>query len=158
MQKRNILRATLALSAFLLLAGPLAAQAPAPAAGAAAGAGTAAKKPAAPVPEPKLTFDREVFSYQPERRRDPFTKLRASSGGPRFDDLVLRGIIYSGDQSLVVLFDAPNKRTYKVHRGQIVGNAKVVQIDPTRVTFTVENFGQSTTEMLELKRKTGGAS
>jgi Tfp pilus assembly protein PilP len=145
MQKRKVLSAALALSAFLLVAQSLAAQAP-------------PDKPKAPVPEPKLMFDREVYSYQSARRRDPFAKLKASATGPRFDDLVLRGIIYSGDQSLVVLFDAPSRRTYKLHRGQLVGNARVVQIDPTRVTFTVENFGQSTTEMLELKRKTGGAS
>lgn len=141
-------RAAWALFALLLGGAPLASQAPPPA---------HPDKPPAVVPEPKLMFDREVYRYPGTRLRDPFHKIKAGTG-PRFDDLVLRGIIFSGEQSVVVLVDSPTKKTYKVHRGQIVGNARVVQIDPARVTFTVENFGQSTTEMLELKRKTEGAT
>jgi hypothetical protein len=142
----------------LLTAAPLAAQeaaAPAPAPGAPAAA------PSGPVPEPKLVFDREVYSYSGERRRDPFTKLVGKAGlGPRFEDLTIRGIIFAsgGGQSVALLVDAVAKKVYKVRKGDLVGNSRVVDIQPNGVMFSVENFGQFRQEMLEYKtRKTEGA-
>ena len=136
---------------MLLLATPVFAQAPAPPAGA----------PGAPAPnaipgsqpEPKLAFDREVFSYPAEGRRDPFRPLSAGpgAGGPLFNDLALRGIIYSPDaRRSVALVMVGGKRTYRLRRGDIIGNARVLEIQPTRVRFAVEIFGTVRNEVLEL--------
>jgi hypothetical protein len=132
---------------MLVFAAPLSAQAPAPAA-----------PPAAPVAEPVLVFDREVFNYEGSARRDPFSSLIGKAGlGPRFEDLAIKGIILSGPQSVVLLTDASAKKVYRVRRGDVVGNARVVEIAANHVIFAVENFGQYRQEILELKRKPEGA-
>src|SRR5690606_39995686 len=68
------------------------------------GAGAAAP-PADSLAEPRLVFDREVFSYSSGGRRDPFKPLTASDDGPLFDELTLRMIIFSQDprESLVLV-------------------------------------------------------
>jgi hypothetical protein len=105
-------------------------------------------------PEPKLAFDREVFAYPAEGRRDPFRPLSGGpgSGGPLFADLALRGIIYSPDvRRSVALVMVGGKRTYRLRRGDIIGNARVLEIQPLRVRFAVENFGTVRNEVLELR-------
>jgi len=106
--------------------------------------------------EPTLVFDREVYSYPSGPRRDPYMALVGKNdAGPMFDDLRLRGIIYSpSGNSLVMLSDG--KKTYRAHRGEMVGNARVVEISPTRVIFSVDNFGVWRQQSLELKRNTEG--
>src|SRR5690554_4905587 len=96
----------------------------------------AADPAAAPVPgweEPDLVFEREVFVYSPGGRRDPFKPLTDEDGvGPLFEDLSLRMIIYSAvapGESVAVLADG-QKKTYRVRRGDYVGNAAVVEIGP----------------------------
>jgi hypothetical protein len=135
-----------ALSALLVVVAalPLAAQAPAPA--------------PAPIPgsqpEPKLAFDREVFAYPAEGRRDPFKPLVGGPGssGPLFQDLALRGIIYSPDPlRSVALVQVGGRRTFRLRRGDIIGNARVLEIQPLRVRFAVENFGTVRNEVLELR-------
>lgn len=146
MRARDLL---LPLAATLLGVVPLRAQTPP--------AQAVSSKSAPPSDEPKLIFDREVFEYPAEGRRDPFTPLVGKNDmGPRFEDLSIRGIIYSPTgQSLVVLTDG--KQTYRKHRGEMVGNARVVQIAPTRVIFSVDNFGVWRQESLELKKTPEGA-
>ncbi len=141
----SIKRTRFAMAALLvLIAAPAFAQAPAP-------------PPAGPPgsqPEPKLAFDREVFSYPAEGRRDPFRPLMGGpgSGGPLFADLTLRGIIYSPDaRRSVALVQSGNRRTYRLRRGDIIGNARVLEIQPLRVRFAVENFGTVRTEVLDLR-------
>ncbi len=106
--------------------------------------------------EPTLVFDREVYSYPSGPRRDPFMALVGKhDAGPLFDDLTLRGIIYSpAGNSLVVLSDG--KKTYRAHRGEMVGNARVMVVSPTRVIFSVDNFGVWRQQSLELKKNTEG--
>src|SRR5688500_2604619 len=116
----------IALTAAALPA-PLAAQRKPPAAGATKPAG-----PAGAVGEPKLVFDREVFNYPGVGRRDPFKPLIGKESlGPLFDDLKLRGIIYSADptRSIVLIQDGA-KRLYRLKRGDVVGNSRVVEIRP----------------------------
>lgn len=123
--------------------------APPPAAGAAA-------KPGVPAPsaEVKLVFDREVFSYPGSGRRDPFKPLVGKeSAGPLFDDLKLKGVIYSTSdpaRSIVLIQDGA-KRIYRLHRGDVVGNSRVVEIRPLAVRFAVENFGMIRNEVIELR-------
>jgi hypothetical protein len=131
---------------LVMIAVPAFAQAPAPPAG-----------PPGSQPEPKLAFDREVFSYPAEGRRDPFKPLTGGpgSGGPLFADLTLRGIIYSPDaRRSVALVQTGNRRTYRLRRGDIIGNARVLEIQPLRVRFAVENFGTVRNEVLDLRGNT----
>jgi hypothetical protein len=119
--------------------------------------------PARPVPqgppisadEVRLVFDREVYRYDGDGRRDPFRPLTdANASGPLFQDLKLRMILYSEvqGQSIVVLADARNK-TYRLRRGDSVGYIYVVSIEPTRVVFAVEDFGVRRQEVLSLKNE-----
>lgn len=120
-----------------------------------------AAAPAAAVPAPsanselelELVFEREVFFYPTGAMRDPFKPLLDSSG-PRFEDLTLRGVIHSDDPTLsVVLLADAGGRIYRVRRGETVGNARVIDVQPMRVIFAVNNFGVVRQETLELKRK-----
>ncbi len=142
-----------ALLGLALSAMPLAAQQASPPPAAATKAAPPAA--AASAEEPKLIFDREVYTYPSGGRRDPYTPLVGKNDqGPRFEDLSIRGIIYSPSaESMVLLSDG--KKTYRRHRGEMVGNARVVQIAPTRVIFSVDNFGVWREESLEMKKPEG---
>ena len=142
-----------ALLSLVLSAIPLAAQQASPPPAAATKAAPPAA--AASAEEPKLIFDREVFTY-PEGRRDPFNAPASNESGPRFESLALRGIIYSrAGRSLVILSDG--SRMYRRHQGEMIGNARVVGILPTRVIFSVDNFGNWRQESLQLKKNPEGA-
>ncbi len=145
--------------AAALAAAPLRGQAPAapPSTAPVAAAKSAPPASAPSAEEPKLIFDREVFDYPAAPRRDPFTPLVGKNDmGPRFEDLSVRGIIYApAGRSLVVLSDG--KKTYRRRSGEMVGNARVGQISPTRVIFSVDNFGSWHQETLELKKNPEGA-
>lgn len=107
---------------------------------------------AAGLNDPRLIFDREVYNYPGRARRDPFMPLTGQNAGPLFSDLRLRVILYSENpsQSVVAVSDAANKQ-YRLRRGDSVGNATVVDIGPTRVVFSVSDFGIRRQEILELK-------
>ena len=145
--------------AAALAAAPLRGQAPAAPPSTAPVAAVKSAPPASgpSAEEPKLIFDREVFDYPAAPRRDPFTPLVGKNDmGPRFEDLSVRGIIYApAGRSLVVLSDG--KKTYRRRSGEMVGNARVGQISPTRVIFSVNNFGSWHQETLELKKNPEGA-
>lgn len=106
--------------------------------------------------EPRLVFDREVFSYGAEGRRDPFRPLTASDDGPLFDELTLRMIIFAQDprESLVLVQDVTQK-VHRLRRGERVGNATVVDIGRSRVLFSVNEFGVYRQGVLELKPNQG---
>ena len=103
--------------------------------------------------EIQLVFEREVFAYPQENRRDPFKSLADEEHmGPLFDDLTLRMIIHSPrpGQSVALLADGA-KKVYRLRKGDIIGNATVLDIEPARVHFTVEDYGNRRQETLELK-------
>lgn len=139
--------------AVALIATPAAAQgqpAAPPQAQPAAGQSNAAA--AAAANDPRLIFEREVYAYPGRARRDPFLPLTGQNAGPLFSDLTLRVILYSDNpsHSVVAVSDAANKQ-YRLRRGDSVGNATVVDIGPTRVVFSVSDFGIRRQEILELK-------
>lgn len=111
------------------------------------------------VPEPeegevRLVYEREVYSYDGAGRRDPFAPLvgEGVNIGPMFADLRLRGIIYSTGrgQSIALLHDRSGN-LYRARRGDIIGNATILEIRPLEVLFVVEDFGQTRQELLRLK-------
>lgn len=111
-----------------------------------------------PAQEPSLVFEREVFNYPGRARRDPFQPLTGQNAGPLFEDLRLRIILFSDNpsESLVTLVDASGNR-YRVRRGETVGNATVIDIGPTRVIFSIDDFGLRRQEVLELTATREGA-
>jgi len=145
----RINRELLIATALLMAAAPLAArqqQPPDTQAAASARLPTRAR-------EIQLVFEREVFNYPVESRRDPFRSLADQEHlGPLFDDLTLRMIIFSSrpGQSVALLADGA-KKVYRLHKGDIIGNATVLEIDQTRVLFAVEDYGNRRQETLELK-------
>lgn len=104
--------------------------------------------------EPRLVFEREVFSYPGRSRRDPFQPLTGRNAGPLFSELTLNMIIYSDDpaRSVVSVTDQSN-RQYRLRRGDSVGTATVIDIGQTRVVFSVVDFGIRRQEVLDLKGK-----
>jgi len=52
-----------------------------------------------------LVFEREVFRYPTLSRRSPFRPLVGNEAGPRFEQVVLRGVLYSElpDRSVALL-------------------------------------------------------
>jgi hypothetical protein len=104
--------------------------------------------------EPRLIFEREIFTYPNGSRRDPFRPLTGRDEmGPLFDDLTLRMIIHSDvpGESIAVVADRSG-RTHRLRRGQSIGNATVAEITPTQVVFTVADLGVRRREVLYMRR------
>jgi hypothetical protein len=144
------MRTSLIAVALIALAAPLAAQTqpPAPLA-------KQTSPPADSMTPPRLVFEREVYGYPGAAvRRDPFLPLVGQNdSGPLFQDLQLRMILYSAEspaRSVASLADA-TKKVYRVRRGDVVGNAPVLDIGARRVLFSVVDFGIRRPEVLELK-------
>lgn len=108
--------------------------------------------------DPVLVFEREVFEYPGRARRDPFLPLTGQNAGPLFDDLQLRMIIFDSNpnESIVSLVDVSGNN-YRLRRGETVGNATVIDIGPTRVIFSVDDFGLRRQEVLDLTANLEGA-
>ena len=104
--------------------------------------------------EVRLVYEREVYGYDAGNQRDPFAPLvgEGVDMGPTFADLQLRGIIYSTGrgQSIALVHDRAGN-LYRARRGDIIGNATVLEIRPLEVLFVVEDFGQTRQELLRLK-------
>lgn len=108
--------------------------------------------------EVTLVYEREVYTYRGGERRDPFQPLtEGNQMGPRFQELMLQGIIYSAvPGESVVLLRGGEDRVFRARVGDVVGNSRVIEITPTRVIMAVENFGSIRQEILELPQR-GGA-
>jgi hypothetical protein len=142
------LKSALCALALTAAAVPLAAQAPAPA--------TDTSAAVAPQP-PKLVFEREVFDYPGAAgRRDPFRPLTGREDvGPLFQDFKLKVILYlQGNPARSVASIQDGRKLHRVRRGDVIGNATVLDIGPQRVLFSVEDFGLRRQEVLQLKPTT----
>lgn len=100
-----------------------------------------------------VTFNREVFQYNPAGRRDPFVSLiRSSEIRPLITDLRLTTIAFdpTGGASVAVLRDIGTKEQYRVKVGSTLGRMRVVRIDQKAVTFALEEFGYGRQETLSM--------
>ena len=125
-----------------------------------------------PPPDTDLVMLREVFRYPDYARRNPFAPLlSADGGGPRFERLVLLGIVFSVDvQRSIVLFGegssvdpssgaltvVPGGQTYRLRVGESIGNTTILEIHERRILVGVDEFGQSEQHTMELRRRTLG--
>ena len=116
------------------------------------------------VPPTELVFDREVFDYPTYERRSPFRPLVGdTASGPRFEQVRLRGIIWSADpaRSVALFSGAPTQGgsgsgvigTRRLRRGETWGNMRVVEIQQNRVVVDVNEFGLTERRVLELTRR-----
>ena len=120
-----------------------------------------------------LVFEREVFSYPGSQRRDPFIRVvSGSEGGPRFEELMLIGLIFSPNPDLSVALFGPrgggdqgqpagqqrSRRTFRGRRGDQIGNVRILEIQQTRVVVEVEDFGLTEQRIMELPRPGEGGS
>ncbi len=124
-----------------------------------------------------LAFEREVFAYPQYSRRNPFkTLLSADGGGPRFESLLLLGIVYSpfAGESIALFGEgtrsvntggagAPQTvtvditgGTYRVREGATLGNLTVRSIERLQVTIELVEFGITETRTMLLPRATSG--
>lgn len=100
-----------------------------------------------------VTFNREVFRYDPAGRRDPFVSLvKSSEIRPTLSDLRLTTIAFDplGRNSVAVLRDLGTKEQYRVKVGTTLGRMRVVRIETKVVTFALEEFGFSRQESLAI--------
>jgi len=112
----------------------------------------------------QLVFEREVFTYPDFERRDPFRPLTGdeTSGGPRFEDLVLLGIVLSPDAraSVAVIGARPPgstseqapTRTFRLRTGETLGNVRVIDVRRREIVVEVADFGARDTRTLALRR------
>jgi hypothetical protein len=108
--------------------------------------------------EPRLVFEREVFTYRGRVRRDPFTPLTSSADGPLFSDVQLHMVIFMDDPSeSVAALSVAGGRRLRLRRGETVGNATVIDIGRTHVVFSITEFGMRRQEVLYLKPPREGA-
>jgi hypothetical protein len=101
----------------------------------------------------EVSLVREVYSYDPGGRRDPFASLlRTGDLRPMLSDLRLVVILYdpTGRNSIAIMRDVSTKDQYRVKVGQTIGRMRVAQIQPKEVVFTIEEVGFSRQEPLAL--------
>jgi len=101
----------------------------------------------------EVSLSREVYSYDPGGRRDPFVSLlRNGDLRPMLSDLRLVVVLYdpTGRNSIAIMRDVSTKDQYRVRVGQTLGRMRVAQIQPKEVVFTIEEVGFSRQEPLAL--------
>ena len=114
-----------------------------------------------PAPPTELLFEREVFQYPAFERRSPFRALVGNlAGGPRSEQIGLRGIIWSAEPGLsVALFGTGivsaegGPSTKRLRVGETWGNTTVVEIERDLVVVQVEEFGLTERRVFELTRR-----
>jgi hypothetical protein len=127
-----------------------------------------------------LSFERETFAYPQFARRNPFRPLiTAEAGGPRFEQLHLLGVIQADDPNdSVVLFgvgEMPRENeegiiddseaaqgqkieTFRLRRGDVIGNTRVLEIQRKQVIVEVEEFGLTERRTMALPRPNRGGT
>lgn len=119
--------------ALTLLAEPVSAQAPAESGG---------------------VYEREVFDYPSLGRRNPFRALNQGEQiGPRFDDLMLSGVLYNPAMgSVATLTDQKTGKRYRAREGDRLGDIRITAIRAREVDFLITSFGISRRETLRVER------
>lgn len=102
----------------------------------------------------------EAAVYAVDGRRDPFVPLVSVDGqdaeGPRFDRLTLTGIFLGAPGNSLVVLEDPMRRGHFVRAGEVIGNARLLEIGSQSAVFEVEDFGVARRVTLRLERDAGG--
>lgn len=100
-----------------------------------------------------VVFNREVFSYPSEGRRDPFASLITSGDiRPLLADLTIVGIALdpTGRNSVATLKDVSTNELYRVRVGSVFGRMRVTAIRQREVGLAIDEFGFTRQEVLSL--------
>ena len=99
-------------------------------------------------------YEREIFAYPADGRRDPFRPLNAGEQlGPRFEDLTLNGVLYNPTiGSVATLTDGKTGKRYRARAGDALGDIRVIEIRPDEVIFEIASFGISRRESLRVTK------
>lgn len=101
----------------------------------------------------QVLINREIFDYDAGGRRDPFVSLMNTSElRPLITELKLVAVAYDplGRNSVAVLRDLTSKEQYRIRVGQTLGRMRVAAIHEKEVVFTIEEFGYSRQETLNM--------
>lgn len=102
---------------------------------------------------------REVFAYR-SGGRDPLRSLLTSGDiRPLLSDLRLTTVVYDPRypaRSVAVLRDVSTTKRYDVRVDDALGHMRVVEIRPTEVVLSVEEFGQERQVTLALPKRQEG--
>lgn len=93
--------------------------------------------------ESSLVYTREYYSYGVRNKKDPFQPLLTRGGqleGLTLNELVLTGILWGEDRSLVVLEDSQG-RGFLLQVGDKIAGARLVAIREDAAVFRVVEFG-----------------
>lgn len=141
---------------------PAATQPPAPGAAPAATAGQAEARTDSAAQDTtanRTGLVREVFAYR-SGGRDPLRSLLTSGDiRPLLADLRLTTVVYDPRypaRSVAVLRDVSTTKRYDVRVDDALGHMRVVEIRPTEVVLTVEEFGQERQVTLALPKRQEG--
>ncbi|MFQ5689652.1 MAG: hypothetical protein ACE5HQ_05215 [Gemmatimonadota bacterium] len=106
------------------------------------------------LPDSTAGYEREMFTYPGQGRRDPFRPLTAGERiGPRFEDLQLNGVLYSpAVGSVATLTDQKTGKRYRAREGDSLGEIRVVEIRRDSVVFLITSFGINRREVLRVKK------
>lgn len=115
--------------------------------------------------EPGL--DRELFVYPAGDRRDPFERpLPGNPAGTRFEDLRLIGVIHSPNvgesvalvssgTAIAAAAAAAGERTFRLRQDVVLGEMKVLRVEPEYVIVEIRRFGIGEQRELHLSRPPG---
>ena len=113
---------------------------------------SAAARQAAADTAARIVFEREVYRYPREGRRDPFASLIATGDiRPIFADLIVSGIIYDASgTSVAMLEDVSTGELYRARVGSVFGRIRVTAIRQRSVAVAIDEFGFTRQETLSL--------
>lgn len=100
-----------------------------------------------------VVFNREVFAYPSQGRRDPFASLITTGDiRPLMADLQIVGIALdpTGRNSVATLKDVSTNELYRVRVGSVFGRMRVTAIRQREVGLAIDEFGFTRQEVLLL--------
>lgn len=120
-----------------------------------------ARASTAPEPRDTVKVVRELFSYAPSGRRDPYRPLISTNAlRPLPAELRLTAVAFdaSGAQSVAILRDVTTQQQHRVRAGQVLGRMRILRIRPKAIVYAIEELGFSRTAELTLQDSTATRS
>jgi type II secretory pathway component PulC len=114
--------------------------------------------PGPPAEDSDLVFEREVFDYPTFQRRNPFVPLLSNRDGPRYEQMRLRGIIFSADSEGSVALLSAGATSQRLRAGQSWGNVRILEVRKSEVLVEVEEFGMTEQHVMTMQTQGQGGS
>jgi hypothetical protein len=108
-------------------------------------------------PHDTVKVVRELFTYAPAGRRDPYRPLISTNAlRPLPAELRLTAVAFdpTGAYSVAILRDITTQQQHRVRAGQVLGRMRILRIRPKAIVFAIEELGFSRTQELTLQDST----